>query len=116
MTEESTLELLKAYERQNGYETNFAVKKFLELPLKAQREISDRVISESVEDNVEAARALIELVLKNSKEMAKFVSSAFDEWLIFPDDIENKAHYLWLYFKTHLKEQPDNIFVINPIS
>lgn len=109
------LDFLEQHRRDAMFETNFAVKKFLELPVKEQEVLFSKINSEPGEKTAEAAKALLDLILKNLSEMGKFVHEGIDSWIIWPRDMEPKAIYLLLYFKHNLQKNPDGTFAINPI-
>ena len=46
MTSQIELEFLEAHKRDSGYETNFAVKKFLELPPAEQEALRTKIMSD----------------------------------------------------------------------
>jgi hypothetical protein len=76
-----------------------------------------KIIKSKNEDTcVKAGYELLNLIIDNSEEMARFVSPTLNMWLITPEDIPYKAHYLWLYFKHHLKKTEKGEFIIGPIS
>ena len=115
MSKENELEFLEAHKHGTGYETNFAVKKFLELPSAKQEALHAKIMSDDKQKRAEAAETLLDFILKNLSEMGKFVHEGIDTWLIWPNDHEPKAIYLLLYFRHHLQKNPDGTFSISPI-
>jgi hypothetical protein len=118
-TQEQVLEYLEAGKSKMGFETNFAVKKFLELPTEKQREIWEQLRNGDRDQRTEAARTLIGLVLNDADGLTKFVNETlgadlFDAFLVLPDNVPDKAEYIFIYFMTHL-EQADDGFSIRAI-
>jgi hypothetical protein len=116
VSEAEELDFLEQHKGEVGFETNFAVKKFLELQPDAQEALFEKVNSEEIEERTEAAKTLLDFVLENLEEMGRFVSEAIDTWIIWPRDYQPKAVYLLLYFKHHLRKNPDGTFAIEPMS
>jgi hypothetical protein len=98
------------------FETNFAVKKFRELQPGAQEALFEKVNSEEIEKRTEAAKTLFDFILNNLEEMGKFVHEGIASWIVWPRDCQPKAVYLLLYFKHHLRRNPDGTFAIEPIA
>src|SRR4030042_2765583 len=79
-------------------ETNFVIKKFLELPVREKERLYALAQKEDEESVVEVGITLLALLVKNAVEMGKF-AGPFDMWAVFPDDAPHKAALFWRYFK-----------------
>lgn len=110
------MELLEMAKGVMKFETNFVITRFHNLPVKEKELLYAQVNSADGNDNAEAGSKLLQFIFDDPEGMARSIGPMLNSWIIWPDDVPFKAHYLWLYFKTYLNKGSDGIFAINPIA
>jgi len=90
------------------FETNFVIKKFLELPIERQREIWEQVNSDDLNQRNEGGNALMSLLFNDLEGMSRFAHEAagFEpsddgSWLVV--QVPHKTTYIFAYFLVNLK-------------